>query len=245
MDVPENIVLTEHGSLQYAVEHYDFYYVNAGVDFGNPLCECADRAACDRCGGTGLSDVVLNAQPYAGPVIMPVDAVMYLMDLGVVAHRHLIWGMRATGHVKASRLASDFAVVDQAIEASDPWSAAPNWAETVPDKVIVQKQKVAKLACLGLWARVNSSQWVVRRSTCYTDTGPFHVKTFGRDGLPHCKTEVRMVDNRSYYPLALIFLGWSRYGSTRRSASCAPSRSSKSRRALWTASTSATPARRT
>jgi 5-methylcytosine-specific restriction endonuclease McrA len=226
LDKPERVALDNLGALVYRLEHYDFYHVDAGLKWDTLQCACVDakvcadcegdecdcdkRRKCAECRGSGMPRSVVDALPYRGPQIIPVDGVMYLMSVGVVRPEHLIWGLRATSHLHPAELKRSFGVVDKAIQATYDLEAAPEpgvtwWRPRWPGTASGALKK-AKLACIGLWGSVNSKEYVVKKTCCEDDVGKFHFKSFDDRGVPSCTTEIDLVDYRSYFPLSLIIL---------------------------------------
>jgi hypothetical protein len=75
---------------------FDFYYVDAEIDWDREFCGCPDRKQCPYCHGSNIPASRRRAAPYDGAHVYPVDVVQYLLDQEVIQHRHVTWGKRAS-----------------------------------------------------------------------------------------------------------------------------------------------------
>ena len=175
---------------------FDFYYVDAEISWDRELCGCTNRKECPFCHGSEIPACRRRAAPYDGAHIYPVDVVLYLLDQQVIQHRHVQWGVRASGHFNPKILQ----------EASDTIAMAYSRCEADNFEIGQRPEKLMMLSCLGIWAINAPAKWVVKPVTADGLIGRFDHKTHLPDGTTLCKTRVAMLTTRSYYPLALIFL---------------------------------------
>ena len=199
-DEPQPYLDTD-GAPQFPIGHYDFYFVDKGkvLEEVGEACGCEARADCELCGGCGLPPARLEHLPYDGAHLYPQLALRYMLEIGVVGHADVKYGIRASEGILPEELRTGFDAVKAAVAATFPHEK---------ERDLERRHKLNLLSCIGLWGRTNLEEWVVRETTCDDDMCRITLKSYKGEGLdlPLSKVKTEVVVTHSYLPLNLIAL---------------------------------------
>ena len=184
LDAPE-LCHNEHGLLKRDPMYYDYIYVDV------PEGDNRDRF------------------PYTGRRFYWKGSVRYMLDTGKIDKGHLKAGVRATNHVSPNALNEAFKTIKElyihVVYLKKSWECIAE--DEVNPKDIVQGQKGAVLACIGLWNSNDQCIWKKVKSAYESDAGgPVKRRKELDEGIFEFAWSVDLVGLRSMRPIGEIAL---------------------------------------